>query len=160
MLERNMLACQYKFTREVTVKPEFQLECGQLLFLGINKSMIIGVLGNFGSPIGIVYLNQTTLTQSLILRTMLTKKEKLLVHPWVLQRYRSHRDKVESAGPAIDFRTPPTRPHVTLKRKKRQKELERKKDIEQENVRLLQKLGIIMTRTLRVDNFWKQPRPK
>lgn len=90
---------------------------------------------------------------------MLTKKENLLTRPWVVSRYQSHREKVQSAGPAIDFKTPKTRPHVVLKHKKKQKELERKKEIEKENVRLLQKLTVIMN-TLRLDNYWKEPRPK
>lgn len=90
---------------------------------------------------------------------MLTKKENLLVRPWIEMRFNSHRAKVKSAGPAIDFRTPQVRPHVTLKHKKKQKELERKKEIEQENLRLLQKLSVIMN-TLRLDNYWKDPRPK
>lgn len=90
---------------------------------------------------------------------MLTKKENLLIRPWLVQRFNSHREKVKSAGPAIDFRAPKIRPHVTLKHKKKQKELERKKEIEQENLRLVQKLSVIMN-TLRLDNYWKDPRPK
>ena len=49
--------------------------------------------------------------------------------------------------------------HVVLKHKKKQKEIERKKEIEKENVRLIQKLAVIMN-TLRLDNYWKDPRPK
>lgn len=89
---------------------------------------------------------------------MLTKKDNLLIRPWIVQRYNSHREKVKSAGPAIDFAAPRSRPHVTLKHKKKQKELERKTEIEKENVRLLQKLAVIMN-SLRLDNFWKEPRP-
>lgn len=90
---------------------------------------------------------------------MLTKKDNLLIRPWIVQRYRSHRAKVQSAGPAIDLKAPQDRPHVTMKHKKRQKEVERKKEIETENVRLVQKLSVIMN-TLRLDNYWKDPRPK
>lgn len=90
---------------------------------------------------------------------MLTKKEKLLVRPWIEQRYHSHRDKVKSAVSVVDIQSPKARPHVSAKAKKRQRELERTKEIEKENVRLLQKLGVIMN-TLRLDNYWKDPRPR
>lgn len=90
---------------------------------------------------------------------MLTKKEKLLIRPWVVQRYKNHRNKVRSAGPAIDFGCPPKRDHVVVKHKKKQKEAERKDEIKKENIRLIQKLGVIMN-TLRLDNFWTEPRPK
>lgn len=94
-----------------------------------------------------------------LLSTMLTKKENLLIRPWIVQRYRAHREKVKSAGPRIDFRSPPNRVHVRVKEKKRQKESERKNEIELENIRLLQRLTVIMN-TLRLDNFWRTPRPK
>lgn len=67
--------------------------------------------------------------------------------------------QVQSAGPAIDFYQPESHPHVTLKLKKVQREQERKCEIERENIRLLQRLGAIMTGK-RIENFWNQPRPK
>lgn len=90
---------------------------------------------------------------------MLTKKEKLLTRPWIVKKYESHRRKVQSAGPAIDFRPPTSHPHVTTKLKKIQRERERLDEIERENRRLLQRLGEIMN-TRRLENFWQQPRPK
>lgn len=92
---------------------------------------------------------------------MLTKKEKLLDYPWIVQRYRNHRKKVHSATSAIDFRCPSA--HVSkfnaVQSKKQQKEEERRKAIEKENIRLLQKLGTIMNES-RLNNFWRAPRPK
>lgn len=89
---------------------------------------------------------------------MLTKKEKLLIRPWIVQRYNQHREKVIKAVPRIDFSPPAEHVHVTLKLKKAQKELERRQQIEHENIRLLQRLGSIMNKK-RIDNFWSQPRP-
>ncbi|XP_059607494.1 uncharacterized protein LOC132255461 [Phlebotomus argentipes] len=89
---------------------------------------------------------------------MLTKRDKLLVKPFLVERYNQHRKKVKSAGPRIDFSSPPTYPHVIVKMKKIQKETERKATIERENVRLLQKLGAIMN-TSRLENFWNTSRP-
>ncbi|KFB43766.1 AGAP001275-PA-like protein [Anopheles sinensis] len=89
---------------------------------------------------------------------MLTKKEKLLIRPWQMQRYINHRIKVVTAMPAIDFHPPPERIHITQKLKKQQKELERKEKIEQENIRLLQRLGAIMSKK-RLDNIWTYTRP-
>lgn len=89
---------------------------------------------------------------------MLTKKEKILIHPWIVQRYNQHRCKVQSAGPAIDFYPPNSYPHITSKLKKLQKEFERQKQVKKENIRLLQRLGSIMT-TKRLKNFWDTPRP-
>lgn len=89
---------------------------------------------------------------------MFTKKEKLLVRPWIDQRYHQHREKVIKAVPRIDFHPPPEHNHVTLKLKKAQRELERQRQIEKENIRLLQRLGAIMNKK-RIDNFWTQPRP-
>lgn len=92
-------------------------------------------------------------------KIMLTKKEKLLIRPWQMQRYYNHRIKVETAGPAIDFHPPPERAHITQKLKKLQKERERKEKIERDNIRLLQRLGAIMSKK-RLDNIWTQARPK
>ncbi|XP_058060820.1 uncharacterized protein LOC131211396 [Anopheles bellator] len=89
---------------------------------------------------------------------MLTKKEKLLIRPWQMQRYINHRIKVVTAVPAIDFHPPPERVHITQKLKKQQKELERQEKIEQENIRLLQRLGAIMSKK-RLDNIWTYTRP-
>uniref|UniRef100_A0A182QEI6 Uncharacterized protein n=1 Tax=Anopheles farauti TaxID=69004 RepID=A0A182QEI6_9DIPT len=89
---------------------------------------------------------------------MLTKKEKLLIRPWQMQRYINHRIKVVTAMPAIDFHPPPERVHIAQKLKKQQKELERKEKIEQENIRLLQRLGAIMSKK-RLDNIWTYTRP-
>lgn len=90
---------------------------------------------------------------------MLTKKEKLLIRPWQMQRYYNHRVKVESAAPAIDFHPPPERAHITQKLKKLQKERERTEKIERDNIRLLQRLGAIMSKK-RLDNIWTHARPK
>lgn len=89
---------------------------------------------------------------------MLTKKEKLLIRPWIIQRYHQHRRKVQSAGPAIDFYPPNNYPHITAKLKKLQKEFERQQQVKKDNIRLLQRLGSIMT-TKRLKNFWETPRP-
>jgi hypothetical protein len=89
---------------------------------------------------------------------MLTKKEKLLIYPWQLKRYHQHRKKVQSAGPAIDFYPPNDYPHITAKLKKLQKESERQDKVNKDNIRLLQRLGSIMT-TKRIQNFWPSPRP-
>lgn len=90
---------------------------------------------------------------------MFTKKEKVLVHPWTEKRFQAHRRKVHSAGPAIDYHAPAVQSHVTIKLKKTQRELERQRDIQRENTRLLQSLNKIM-RTNRMDNFWRECRPK
>lgn len=89
---------------------------------------------------------------------MLTKKEKLLIYPWQLKRFHQHRIKVQSAGPAIDFYPPNDYPHITAKLKKLQKESERQDKVNKDNIRLLQRLGSIMT-TKRLKNFWDTPRP-
>ncbi|EAT36244.1 AAEL011661-PA [Aedes aegypti] len=89
---------------------------------------------------------------------MLTKKEKLLIRPWQMQRYYNHRIKVETAVPAIDFHPPPARAHITQKLKKLQKERERTEKIERDNIRLLQRLGAIMSKK-RLDNIWTHARP-
>ncbi|CAD7093094.1 unnamed protein product [Hermetia illucens] len=89
---------------------------------------------------------------------MLTKREKLLIRPWQMQRYENHKRKIESAQPAIDFSSPTIYPHVSLKWKKLQAEKERLDQIKKENVRLLQRLGNIMTKK-RIENFWQHPRP-
>ncbi|XP_058449833.1 uncharacterized protein LOC131429617 [Malaya genurostris] len=89
---------------------------------------------------------------------MLTKKEKLLIRPWQMQRYYNHRIKVETAAPAIDFHPPPERAHIIQKLKKQQKERERTEKIERDNIRLLQRLGSIMSKK-RLDNIWTQARP-
>lgn len=90
---------------------------------------------------------------------MFTKKEKVLDHPWTEKRFQAHRRKVHSAGPAIDYHAPAVQSHVTIKLKKTQRELERQRDIQRENTRLLQSLNKIMT-TSRMDNFWRECRPK
>ncbi|XP_055693146.1 uncharacterized protein LOC129795701 [Lutzomyia longipalpis] len=95
---------------------------------------------------------------SIILFRMLTKRDKLLVKPFMVERYNQHRKKVKSAGPRIDDSSPPIYTHVIVKMKKIQKERERKASIERENVRLLQKLGAIMN-TSRLENFWNTSRP-
>jgi Hemingway/CFA97 len=89
---------------------------------------------------------------------MLTKKEKLLIYPYQLKRYYQHRRNVESAGPVIDFYPPSEYSHITTKLKKLQKESERQEKVNKDNVRLLQRLGSIMT-TKRLKNFWEHPRP-
>lgn len=89
---------------------------------------------------------------------MLTKKEKILNYPWQLKRYHQHRIKVQSASPAIDFYPPNEYPHITAKLKKLQKESERQEKVNKDNIRLLQRLGSIMT-TKRLKNFWDAPRP-
>ena len=89
---------------------------------------------------------------------MLTKKEKLLIYPYQIKRFYQHRKNVKSAGPAIDFYPPTEFPHITMKLKKLQKESERQEKVNQDNIRLLQRLGSIMT-TKRLKNFWDKPRP-
>lgn len=89
---------------------------------------------------------------------MFTKKEKILIRPYWEKRYNQHREKVMKANPRIDFHPPADHNHVTFKLKKVQKELERQRQIENENIRLLQRLGSIMTKK-RIDNFWQTPRP-
>lgn len=89
---------------------------------------------------------------------MLTKKEKLLIYPYQLKRYYQHRRNVETAGPVIDFYPPSEYSHITTKLKKLQKESERQEKVNKDNVRLLQRLGEIMT-TKRLKNFWEHPRP-
>lgn len=69
------------------------------------------------------------------------------------------RGQVASALPAIDDRAPAARPHVALKLKKWQRELERKHKIQSDNFSLLQRLGAIM-RVNRLDNHWLKPLPK
>ncbi|XP_021936058.1 uncharacterized protein LOC110837820 isoform X2 [Zootermopsis nevadensis] len=66
--------------------------------------------------------------------------------------------EVQSALPAIDVRPPPTHGHVCCKLKKQQREQERTTQIEQENYRLLQRMGTI-TQTSRLDNHWVTPPP-
>ncbi|XP_037942813.1 uncharacterized protein LOC119675678 [Teleopsis dalmanni] len=89
---------------------------------------------------------------------MISRRDKLLNYPWEQQRYEQHKRKVHSAKSAVDVRSPPVYLHVLTKPKKMQKEKERLQKIETENVRLLQKLGEIMT-SKRVKNFWLEPRP-
>lgn len=66
--------------------------------------------------------------------------------------------QVLNAVPAIDYFSPTVYPHIQIKFKKTQREYERTKQIEKENVRLLQRLTAIMN-TKPVENFWKSPRP-
>lgn len=89
---------------------------------------------------------------------MLTKKEKLLIYPYQIKRYFQHRKNVQCAGPVIDFYPPSEYSHITIKLKKLQKEAERQEKVNKDNVRLLQRLGSIMT-TKRLKNFWEHPRP-
>ncbi|XP_059058171.1 uncharacterized protein LOC131851668 [Achroia grisella] len=89
---------------------------------------------------------------------MLSRRDKLLVQPWEDRRYKDHRLKVKSALPAIDDRPPATRPHVVLKLKKCQRELDRKNKIQKDNFGLLQRLNNIM-REKRLDNQWTKPLP-
>ncbi|XP_045764849.1 uncharacterized protein LOC123867052 [Maniola jurtina] len=89
---------------------------------------------------------------------MLSRRDKLLVQPWEDRRFKDHRSKVKSALPAIDDRAPAARPHVALKLKKWQRELDRKHKIQSDNFSLLQRLGAIM-RVNRLDNHWQKPLP-
>ncbi|XP_028035750.1 uncharacterized protein LOC114247101 isoform X2 [Bombyx mandarina] len=89
---------------------------------------------------------------------MLSRRDKLLVQPWEDRRFKDHRLKVKLAQPAIDDRSPPPRPHVAMKLKKCQRELDRKAKIESDNFNLLQRLGAIM-RVNRLDNHWTKPLP-
>ncbi|XP_063838928.1 uncharacterized protein LOC135087984 [Ostrinia nubilalis] len=66
--------------------------------------------------------------------------------------------EVRSALPAIDARAPPSRPHVALKLKQCQRELERTRKIQRDNFGLLQRLNAIM-RVNRLDNHWPKPLP-
>ncbi|XP_049871613.1 uncharacterized protein LOC126370650 [Pectinophora gossypiella] len=89
---------------------------------------------------------------------MLSRRDKLLIQPWEDRRFRDHRSKVRSALPAIDDRPPPARPHVAVKLKKCQRELDRKTKIQQDNFSLLQRLNAIM-KVNRLDNYWPRPLP-
>ncbi|KAL0849645.1 hypothetical protein ABMA28_013900 [Loxostege sticticalis] len=89
---------------------------------------------------------------------MLSRRDKLLIQPWEDRRFKDHRSKVRSALPAIDDRAPPTRPHVALKLKKCQRELDRKNKIQSDNFSLLQRLNAIM-KVNRLDNHWPKPLP-
>lgn len=60
--------------------------------------------------------------------------------------------------PAIDFGPPPQRGHVTCKLKKLQREGERRSKIEEDNFRLLQRMGDIMKKN-RLDNYWETQPP-
>ncbi|XP_022820729.1 uncharacterized protein LOC111352450 isoform X1 [Spodoptera litura] len=89
---------------------------------------------------------------------MLSRRDKLLIQPWEDRRFKDHRSKVRSALPAIDDRAPAARPHVALKLKKNQRELDRKNKIQSENFSLLQRLNDIM-KVNRLDNHWRKPLP-
>ncbi|XP_047041718.1 uncharacterized protein LOC124645837 isoform X2 [Helicoverpa zea] len=89
---------------------------------------------------------------------MLSRRDKLLIQPWEDRRFKDHRSKVRSALPAIDDRAPAARPHVALKLKKNQRELDRKNKIQSENFSLLQRLNDIM-KVNRLDNHWAKPLP-
>ncbi|XP_075992821.1 uncharacterized protein LOC142987728 [Anticarsia gemmatalis] len=89
---------------------------------------------------------------------MLSRRDKLLIQPWEDRRFKDHRSKVKSALPAIDDRAPPARPHVALKLKKNQRELDRKHKIQSDNFSLLQRLNAIM-KVNRLDNHWDKPLP-
>ncbi|XP_031763769.2 uncharacterized protein LOC113512711 [Galleria mellonella] len=93
-----------------------------------------------------------------VTESMLSRRDKLLVQPWQERRFKDHRLKVKSALPAIDDRPPATRPHVALKLKKCQRELDRKDKIQRDNFGLLQRLNNIM-RAKRLDNEWSKPLP-
>ncbi|CAH0405045.1 unnamed protein product [Chilo suppressalis] len=75
---------------------------------------------------------------------MLSRRDKLLIQPWDDRRFKDHRSKVRSALPAIDDRAPTARPHVAVKLKKFQRELDRKRKIQADNYSLLQRLNAIM----------------
>ncbi|KAK6622936.1 hypothetical protein RUM43_008788 [Polyplax serrata] len=88
----------------------------------------------------------------------MTRREKLLMRPWQLRRYNNHKMKVINALPMVDFGPPLQHGHVTVKLKKLQKERERQMKIEEDNFKLLQHLGAIMTKK-RVDNYWETAPP-
>ncbi|KAG8228092.1 hypothetical protein J437_LFUL000094 [Ladona fulva] len=91
---------------------------------------------------------------------MLSRRENLLIRPWQDRRYRNHRRKVISATPAIDARPPPFWGHVCCKLKSSAKEEERIARIEQDNFRLLQRMGKIMRSSKKmVDDRWKTAQP-
>ncbi|KAH1000914.1 hypothetical protein HUJ04_013183 [Dendroctonus ponderosae] len=77
---------------------------------------------------------------------MISTRENLLCRPWQQRKYEYHKKKVLSATPVIDTKSPPHRPHVALKLKKLQKEEERSRKIERDNLMLLQKLNYIMAK--------------
>ncbi|RVE46713.1 hypothetical protein evm_008633 [Chilo suppressalis] len=89
---------------------------------------------------------------------MLSRRDKLLIQPWDDRRFKDHRSKVRSALPAIDDRAPTARPHVVVKLKKFQRELDRKRKIQADNYSLLQRLNAIM-KVNRLDNHWQKPLP-
>ncbi|CAH2067696.1 unnamed protein product, partial [Iphiclides podalirius] len=66
--------------------------------------------------------------------------------------------EVRSAQAAVDARAPAERPHVALKLKKLQRELERAAKVQRDNFSLLQRLGAVMALN-RLDNHWQEPLP-
>ncbi|XP_053621067.1 uncharacterized protein LOC128681265 [Plodia interpunctella] len=89
---------------------------------------------------------------------MLSRRDKLLLRPWEDRRFNDHRLKVKSALPTIDTRAPAARPHVKLKLKLCQRELDRSYKIQSDNFSLLQRLHAIM-KVNRLDNHWAKPLP-
>ncbi|XP_046402619.1 uncharacterized protein LOC124168437 isoform X2 [Ischnura elegans] len=91
---------------------------------------------------------------------MLSRRENLLIRPWQERRYYNHRKKVILATPAIDARPPPFWGHVCCKLKSSAKEEERISRIEEDNFRLLQRMGKIMRSSKKmIDDRWTTPQP-
>ncbi|XP_030745441.1 uncharacterized protein LOC115874418 [Sitophilus oryzae] len=76
---------------------------------------------------------------------MISSKEKLLSLPWQQRKYENHKRKIQTAVPVVDNKSPPHRRHVAVKLKKLQKEDERSRRIEKDNLILLRRLNHIMT---------------
>ncbi|KAK5647108.1 hypothetical protein RI129_005572 [Pyrocoelia pectoralis] len=89
---------------------------------------------------------------------MLSRREKLLILPWQQRKYENHLRKIKSAAPVIDNRPPASREHVAIKLKRKQTEIERRMQIERDNLILLQKLNSLTCKN-RVDNYWATPQP-
>lgn len=113
----------------------------------------------FQSSIPLATTKDEALTIPSVNRNMISRRDKLLIHPWEQRRYEQHREKVKSAKAAIDRSPPVFYPHIVQKAKKQQSERERTLHVEAENVRLLQSLSDIM-RSKRMPDFWREPRPK
>jgi len=84
---------------------------------------------------------------------------KLLKKRWDGAAHERHRDKIVSAKPVVDTKSPSTYMHLQYKMKKIQLEEERHQVIDRDNRILLEKMSAIMRTRGRVDN-WNDYVPK
>jgi len=93
--------------------------------------------------------------------TVLPTHNRFLQFKWDGHNYAHHRRSVQSIKPTVDTRQPPAQPHLSRegKRGSRQRRVsrERQKEIERDNVILLQKMMKINEKGGRIDN--KNPNP-